>query len=198
MTSFKQDDPSIAGQVSRLKATNPKPDFIVICAAGAGAVAAVRQIANAELGIRILMGPAIDGKYWLNAVPNLSNFHAFIQASTFGDDPNPEVNDLVARFAKQYGAPPANGYPIMGYSIMQAFSVAVSRAGSTDSKKVAAELDKFNNEPLLCGPRTFTKDVHIQLTWRGLGMKVENGNMSSTGEYFSNQVPLPVDMLFKE
>jgi branched-chain amino acid transport system substrate-binding protein len=196
--SFKQDDPSIAGQVSRLKATNPKPDFIVICAAGAGAVAAVRQIANAELGIRILMGPAIDGKYWLNAVPNLSNFHAFIQASTFGDDPNPEVNDLVARFAKQYGAPPANGYPIMGYSIMQAFSVAVSRAGSTDSKKVAAELDKFNNEPLLCGPRTFTKDVHIQLTWRGLGMKVENGNMSSTGEYFSNQVPLPVDMLFKE
>ena len=195
---FKQDDPTIAGQVSRLKATNPKPDFIVICAAGPGAVSAVRQIYASGVGIHILMGPAMDGKYWLNAVPGLSDFHAFIQASTFGDDPNPAVNDLVSRFAKKYGVAPATGYPIMGYSVLQAYALAVTRAGSTDAKKVSAALDNFKNEQFLCGPRSFSKEVHIQLTWRGLGMRVENGKMSSTGEYFTNQVPLPVDMLFNE
>ena len=196
--SFKQDDPSIAAQVSRIKATNPKPSVIIICAAGPGAVSAVRQIANTDPGIPILMGPAMDGNYWLNAVPNLSNFHMFVHGSIFGDDPNPVVNDLVGRFKKKYGTGPATSYPILGYSVAQAYAIAVTRAGSTDATKVSAELDKFKDEPLLAGPRTYTKDVHIQRTWRGLEMKIENGKVSSTGQYYTTAVPVPVDMLFKE
>lgn len=196
--SFKQDDPSIAGQLSRLKAANPKPDFIVICAVGEGAVAAVRQIANADLGIPFLMGPAMDGDYWLKAIPNLSNFHLLVHGSVFGDDPNPAVNDMFARFKQKYGAGPATSYPIMGYSVAQAYAIAVTRAGSTDAKKVSAELNKFKDEPLFAGPRTFTNDIHIQLTWRALEMKVENGKMSSTGKYYTTEAPVPVDMLFKE
>jgi branched-chain amino acid transport system substrate-binding protein len=196
--SFKQDDPTISAQISRLKAANPKPNVIVICAAGPGAVSAVRQIFNSGLGIPILMGPAMDGQYWLNAVPNLTDFHMFIQASVFGDDPDPAVNDMVNRFEKKFGARPATGYPIMGYSVAQAYALAATRAGSIDAPKVAAELDKFTGEKFLCGPRTFTKDVHIQLSWRGLGAQVMNGKWASTGQYYTSQVPLPVDQLFKE
>jgi branched-chain amino acid transport system substrate-binding protein len=196
--SFKQDDPSIAAQISRIKATNPKPNVIVICAAGPGAVAAVRQLSNTDLGVPIIMGPAMDGNYWLTAVPNLSNFHMFVHGSVFGDDPNPAVNDLIDRFKKKYGTAPATSYPIMGYSVAQAYALAVTRAGTTDSAKVAAELDKFNNEQFLAGPRSYSKEVHIQLTWRALGMQVQNGKVSSTGEYYTTSVPVPVDMLFKE
>ena len=39
----------------------------------------------------------------------------------------------------------------------------IERAGTTDSDAVLAELNKFDNEPLLVGPTTFTEDLHINL-----------------------------------
>ena len=114
--SFKQDDPSIAGQfppqggqsqarLHRYLRRRPRRGF---CGA---------PDLQRDLGIPIVMGPAMDGNYWLKAVPNLSNFHLLVHGSVFGDDPNPAVNDMFARFEKKYGARPATSYPIMGYSV---------------------------------------------------------------------------------
>lgn len=196
--SFKNDDPSIATQITRLKASAVKPDFIMVCSMMPGAPAVIRQIRNAGITAPISLGFAMDGNYWLSALPKATDIWLPVHGSVLGDDPNPQVNKLVERMKTRFGTAPTTSYALMGYSLVQAYVTAVQRAGTTDSTKVAAELNKFKNEPLLIGPRTFTRDVHIQTQVRGLIMQVSNGKMASTGQYYSNTEPVPLDVLFKE
>jgi branched-chain amino acid transport system substrate-binding protein len=196
--SFKNDDPSIAAQITRLKASAKKPDFIMVCSMMPGAPSAVRQIRNAGITAPITLGFSLDGDYWLSAIPNVTGVYLPVHGSVFGDDPNPAVNELVVRMKQRFGTPPTTSYALMGYSLIQAYAKAVEKAGTTESAKVAAVLDTFKDEPLLIGPRTFTKDVHIQTKVRGLIMEVKSGKLVSTGEYYANEEPVPFEQLFKE
>lgn len=198
MNTFKNDDPSIAAQITQLKASARKPDFVMVCSMMPGAPSVVRQLRNAGIEAPITLGFSMDGDYWLKAIPNVSNVFLPVHGSVFGDDPNPAVNELIARLDKKYGAAPTTSYALMGYSLMQAYARAVERAGSTDSVKVAAQLNEFKDEPLLIGPRSFSKDVHIQTKVRGLIMEAKNGKLVSTGEYYANEKPVPFESLFKE
>ena len=57
---------------------------------------------------------------------------------------------------------------------MQALALAIKRAGSTDGTAVAAQLDKFRNEPLLLST-SFTKSLHIDTHRAGRIMEIQNG-----------------------
>jgi branched-chain amino acid transport system substrate-binding protein len=198
LDTFRNEDPSIAAQITRLKGLPKQPDAIFICTVVPGGASAIRQLRNAGVNQPILGGFGLDGAYWLDSVPNLSNFYLPVHVSVFGDDPRPEVQSLIKRFTERFGKPPATGYFAMGYSVIQAFGRAADRAGKTHGAAIAAELEKFRDEPLLIGPRTFTKDLHIQTTAQGLMMQVQNGKHSTLGYFVKNEKPVPFESLFKD
>jgi branched-chain amino acid transport system substrate-binding protein len=162
--TFKNGDSSIASQISRLRAAiqAQKIDVIMLCTYLPGGGAAIRQIRAAGIDLPIFNGSSMDGTYWLDAVPNLANFYVPVQASIYGDDPRPEIAELIARYKAKFNEAPVTQYAFPIYSILQVWAKAVEKAGTVDAAKVVAVMNAFKDEPSLLGPRTFTDKLHIQ------------------------------------
>ena len=185
-----QTDTSAAGQITRLKESDA--DFIAFTgAASAGGAPIIKQIRAAGVDIPIIGGVAVDGVYWLDAVPNLSDFYNVNYSSLHGDDPIEGVQDFWARYAERFG-PPVVGVSVTGYAIIEAWTRAVERAGTFDAKAVALELEKFDKEPLLAGDTTYTPEWHINFDTPLMITQVQNGVRSGIGRFAANKVP-PVD-----
>jgi branched-chain amino acid transport system substrate-binding protein len=174
--TFKGEDPSIASQVGRIRSANP--EAIVLAAVMPGAASAVRQIRAAGLDQPIIGAASVDGDYWLEAVPDLSNMYFDAYSSIFGDDPNEEINRLVKVHEDKTGQRLAGGSFATGYSVIEALKVAIEKAGSTDSEKVKEALDSFSDQELLVGPTTYTPEVHMPNGRPMRVMQIQNGKVS--------------------
>jgi len=194
--TFKNGDASIASQITRIKALPEEPDAIMLCSYMPGAGAAVRQIRASGINSLILNGSAVDGSYWLNAVPNLSGFIVPVQGSIYGDDPRPEVEAFNVNFEKVSGARPASTYAYPGYVLIDLWSKAVERAGTVDSDAVVAELEKMRDEPTIFGPRTFTPEIHHQNSAEMQIIEITNGKPAWIDTWTISE-PVPLDVLLK-
>ncbi len=172
----KNDDQSIASTITNIK--NANPDAIFICSYPPGAASWVRQIRAAGLDQPILSDMAMDGTYWLNAVPNLSDFYYPAVASIYGDDPNPKVNEFVKSFTEAEGETPETSYALFGAAIVEMYKEAVEKAKSTDGEAVSKQLDTFKKVPTLVGATSYTPEVHIALDRPMLIMQIQNGKPS--------------------
>ncbi len=176
------------GQVTRMKASSDA-DFVFLCAATFDGPALIKQARAAGVETPILASESMDGAFWLEAVPNLSEFYLSVYASMFGNDPDPAINDYVARYTAMHGVAPITAHSLTGYSLIEAWVIAAERAGSFDADAIRQELDKFDNEKLLIGPTTYTPDLHINL-FRGLQMmEVQNGKHAPLMRYTAERVP---------
>jgi len=191
---FKNEDASIASQISRIKALPQEPDAIMLCTMMPGAVSAIKQIRAAGINSMILNGSGVDGSYWLNAVPDLSNFFVPVQGSIYGDDPNPKVNEFNAKYKQVTGGDPSSQYVYPGYVLIDVWAKAVERAKSIDAAAVVAELEKMNGEPTLFGPRTFTNEIHHQNQGRYLIVETTAGKPKVVDEWTISE-KIPVDYL---
>jgi branched-chain amino acid transport system substrate-binding protein len=194
--SFRFTDPSIGSQITRIENLSEKPDFIVICSFPPGGATALRQIRAAGIDTPIITDSAYDGNYWLNTVPNLGKFYETVSGSVYGNDPRAIVNELCAKYQKKYGAPVISEQSLSGYLLIEMWAKAVERAGTTNSAAVVAELEKFRNEPTVLGPRTFTKDLHIERNGTWVLLEIVNGEHKSLG-LISNDTEIPTDVLFR-
>jgi len=194
--TFKNDDPSIAAQISRIKALPKEPDAIMLCTMMPGAVSAVKQIRAAGINSMILNGSGMDGSYWLSAVPDLSNFYVPVQGSIYGDDPNPEVTKFNAAYKAKTGGDPSSMYVYPGYVMIDVWAKAVERAKSIDADAVVAELEKMKNEPTLFGSRTFTSELHHQNQTKYLVADTEKGKPAIIDSWTISE-PIPLDALLK-
>ncbi len=188
---FHNDDPSIASQITRIKALPTQPDFLWICGHTPGTPAALRQIRSAGIDIPILTVDSLDGDYWIGAVPNLSDFYYMGYCSIFGDDPRPPVRNWLKDYAAKYGGRPDTCFALPGYSVVEAWARAVERAGTTETAAVVKELEKFTDEPLLAGISSFSEEIHIQLNRPIVVMQVQNGKFSAIGMYRNKMIPPP-------
>jgi branched-chain amino acid transport system substrate-binding protein len=178
--TFMQDDASIASQITRYKqlaAEKGEPDVMMLCSYIPGAVSAIRQLRGAGIDVPILGGDSMDGDYWVEGIPDLSDHYTVTFGSMYGEDPRPEVNAFFERYRKQIGVPDSS-FPLNGYSVIEALKIAVERAGSFDNDAVLAELNKFDKQPLLWGATTFTPDVHIDLVHPMAIIQIQNGKGS--------------------
>lgn len=191
--TFKNDDASIAAQITRIKALPQEPDAIMLCSYAPGGASAVRQIRASGINSTILNGSAMDGTYWLDAVPNLSNFVVPVQGSIYGDDPNPKVEAFNKAFEKKFGARPSSMYAYPGYILIDLWAKAVERAKTVEGDAVLTQLNKMNNEPTLFGPRSFSDKLHIQDRVPLLISEIRNGKPSIVDKWtISTAVPLEV------
>jgi ABC-type branched-chain amino acid transport systems, periplasmic component len=99
----------------------------------------------------ILNGSGVDGSYWLNAVPDLSNFYVPVQGSIYGDDPNPKVAEFNKKYKEVTGGDPSSQYVYPGYVLIDVWAKAVERAKTTEPRPVVAELEKMKTRPRCSG-----------------------------------------------
>lgn len=190
--TFKNDDASIASQITRIKALPEEPDVIMLCSYIPGAASAVRQIRAAGINSLILNGSAVDGSYWLDATPDLSGFVVPVQGSIYGDDPRPEVEAFNAAYEKASGSRPASQYAYPGYILIDLWAKAVERAGTLDGAAVTAELEKMKGEPTTFGTRSFSSELHHQNSAEMQIVEITNGKPAVVDSWtISEPVPLP-------
>jgi branched-chain amino acid transport system substrate-binding protein len=187
--TFLNGDASIAAQITRITSLSKKPDVIFFCSYAPGGPSAIRQMRAAGIDAAILTGESLDGDYWIGTVPDLSNFYVVNYGSKYGDDPEAGVNDFFKRFAAKYGKPADVSYGLRGYSAVQAWAKAANKAGSLAGDKVAAVLDTFDKEPLVIGPTTYTKDLHIQTTRPMSIIGVTAGKFAAVGRFTVEKYP---------
>jgi branched-chain amino acid transport system substrate-binding protein len=181
-------DTVIAAQVSRMAEQQDRSDVIMFCGAINGG-SYIRQIRAAGIDNPMITGESMDGDYWLEAVPGLSNFWNLTYGSIFGDDPDPAVNDFVARFTAMHGARPVTGHALTGYSVIEAWAKAVERAGTFDTDAVRAELDRFTDEPFLIGATTYTPEMHINLNRPMTIIRIQDGKPAAIGSFKAEKHP---------
>ncbi|RUX28343.1 ABC transporter substrate-binding protein [Mesorhizobium sp. M7A.F.Ca.US.011.01.1.1] len=194
--TFKNEDASIAAQITRIKSLPKEPDAIMLCTMMPGAVSAIKQLRAAGINSMILNGSGVDGSYWLSAVPDLTNFYVPVQGSIYGDDPNPAVLKFNATYKQKTGADPSSQYVFPGYVMVDVWAKAVERAGTADADAVVAELEKMKNEPTLFGPRTFTPELHHQNQTRYLIVETKAGKPGVVGNWTISE-PVPMEALLK-
>ncbi|RBP14006.1 amino acid/amide ABC transporter substrate-binding protein (HAAT family) [Roseiarcus fermentans] len=195
--TFKNADPSIASQITRMKGSTPAPDAIVLCSYAPGGATATKQIRAAGLDVPILAATAMDGNFWLGAVPNLSNFYYPVLGSVYGDDPDPAINEFLKKYEAKYNSSPAESHTLAGYELIQLYAAAVEKAKSTDPKAVTAAAETFKDLPTLLGPFSFTPDLHIQTKFRYTIMSVDGGKHKSV-EKWTSETPMTKAELFRK
>jgi branched-chain amino acid transport system substrate-binding protein len=160
---FKNDDPTITSQVTRLTTAvrDQGVDNVILCSYNPGGASATRQIRAAGINIPILAATGMDGLYWVNSVPGLKDFYVPDQAVVTGDA-NPEINALTKEYTEKFGKAPASQYAYPIYAWLQEWAKAVTKAGTTDGKAVVAVMETFKDEPSILGPRTYTHKWHVQ------------------------------------
>jgi branched-chain amino acid transport system substrate-binding protein len=196
--TFKNGDASIASQVTRLRTAIAagKVDAIVFCSYLPGGSSAIRQIRAAGIDLPILASSTFDGTYWLDAVPDLTNFYVPVQASVYGDDPRPEVTALIERYRQKFKDGPVTEFAFPIYSFLQLWAQAVEKAGTVDAAKVVAVLNSFHDEPSILGPRSFSPQLHIQDRSPFLIVSISN----HTGKVIDSwrvSEPIPNEVLYR-
>lgn len=194
--TFKNADPSVASQITRLANAmkTGKVEMIMLCSYTPGGPSAIRQIRAAGIELPIMTGVGMDGTFWLASVPHLKEFYVAVQASIFGD-PRPTVNALTEAFKAKYGAAPINqhAYPI--YAWLELWARAAVKTGTIDAKPVVAEMETYRRAPTSLGPRSFSKDLHIQASLPLVINQITDG----TGKVVATEeVPdIPRDVLYR-
>jgi branched-chain amino acid transport system substrate-binding protein len=194
--TFKNDDPSIASQITRLKGLATQPDAVFICSITPGGASAVRQLRAAGVDVPILANTAMVDNYWLNAVPGLKDFYLAAFMSLYGDDPRPEMNKFLADHKARWNELPVSSYAVLGYSMIEQWAYAVEKAGTTDTKPVVDVMNTFTDQPFTAGPTTFTDQLHIQVDRPWLIMKVENDSFHAV-ELYRNSFKPDMKLLFR-
>jgi branched-chain amino acid transport system substrate-binding protein len=173
--TFKNSDPSVAPQVTRIKSLDTEPDLIMLCSFPPGGAVAVKQLRDAGVNSAIISNGAMDGDYWYkDSIPDLSGMYFTASASVWGDDPSDQINDFVAKVKAESGQPQAY-FTVLGYIAVYALKTAMERADSTEGAAVRDEMDKFDKENVGGLELTFTPELHIDTQREERIIEVDKG-----------------------
>lgn len=186
--TFKQGDQSIASQINEIKSSDA--EFIWFTSYNPTMSAAIKQIRSAGVDLPILGDEDLDGDYWREAVPNLTNVFYTTYGSIYGDDSNPAINEIVERYEETTGSPPDTSLFLTGYATVEAIAEAIRRAGTTEGAALQAELEQFSNEDFLL-PTTFTPEQHISFARTLRIMEIDGDETRLVTEFAPESVPLP-------
>jgi branched-chain amino acid transport system substrate-binding protein len=160
--TFENADPSIATQITRIRGLDEEPDVIGMCSYPPGGASAVKQIRAAGIDAPIVGCVAMDGDYWVNAVPNLSDFYTTAYGSVNGDDENERANEILAD-VKAAGDAPATSHYLEGYTSVEILAEGITEAGTTNADELAATLESFDGVGVTLGEITFNETYHVPL-----------------------------------
>ncbi len=192
---YQNGDASIAAQITRIKSLPTQPDIIMNCSYIPGGASALRQIRAAGITSALAGGSSMSGTYWLDSVPNLSGHYVTEQASIYGDDPRPAVEEFNKKYEARFGERPNSQYTYPGYLVIEMWARAVEKAGTFETDAVVAAMETFRDEPFLIGTRTFTNILHHQDRAPYLIVETTNGKPAVAADFTISEA-VPLDVLF--
>src|SRR5580765_306768 len=115
-----------------------------------------------------------DGTYWNPKNPMVTDYYVDNYASSFGDDPNKAVNQLLGSLLAAKKVPYTASFALGAATIDLLAAALKKTGGSTTGSKLAAAFQSFHNQPTISGPVTFSAKLHSVTgrPWRI--MKVQN------------------------
>ncbi len=191
--SFQNNDPSVQAQIDRMRSISEPIDAIVLCSFVPGGASVIKQIRDNGIDTPILTDGAMDGNFWIDAVPNIDEVYVTAFGSVYGDDPDPKVEAFMDRFEEHYGERPATGYALPGYALIEMWALAVENAGTVETEPVVEALENLRDIETVAGPRSYSKDLHIQNKVRYLMIGWHNGEHKIEGYWTTG--PIPVEVL---
>lgn len=190
--SFQLNDQTVRPQVTRLRASGAKYDFIALCGFPPIGATAVKQIRGAGIKSPIIGTAGFDGPFWVGAVPNVSDMYATATTSLFGDDPNPKANKVVKAYKAATGKPAATSYLTYGYSMVELIKLAVEATKTTDGATIGKWLDSGKTLDLTIGPTRYpSKKCHDAFGRPMLIVQYKNGKGSTLTQIKPKKVPVP-------
>ncbi len=130
-----------------------------------------------SLGVEtpIICSWACDGTYW--NPEGLSNFYTVSYASLVGDDPAPEVNELVQALTDA-GTPPPTSSFVTGAAAIDALAAAIEQTGGTDGVTLAGVFEGFQALPTISGAVTYSPELHGVFGREYRVMQIQDGVLS--------------------
>lgn len=187
--TFQGKDPSIAVQITRLKSLTETPDFLFMCSSLPEGPIAVRQLRAAAVDLPILSDTGMSGDFWLSGLPGLKDFYVPTLMAIKEEDPREEIRNFLAAYQARWGQAPSTEFSVLGYCTIEQWSRAVEKAGSVETDAVVEQMNQFKDEPITCGPTSYTDEVHIQVSRPQLITKVEDGAFRPVGVFQNEFVP---------
>ncbi|QTD46017.1 ABC transporter substrate-binding protein [Ottowia testudinis] len=194
--TLKTGDTSVEAQMAKIAKLPAPPDAIMFCGWAPSAplvMNGLRKIGNKSI---VLGGSAMDGSAWLKDSPGVEKLFFPVQASVHADDPGNGVREFNVKYARKYGAPPANTYVFPGYILIELWAQAVQAAQSVEADKVKYQLETMRNIRTLVGNRSFSPQIHIQNQALLRILEAKDGKMNIVDQWMLSQ-PLAVQPLLK-
>jgi branched-chain amino acid transport system substrate-binding protein len=154
-TSFKKDIGPVISKVAGEQA-----DVISFVTAFGELPQFVGGIRSAGNTTPIINSWGGDGTYWNPKSPQVTDYYVDNYASSFGDDPVPAVNKLLAALLAAKQVPYTASF-VLGAATIDILAKALKLdGGSTNGNKLASTIEGFKNVATISGPITYTKAVH--------------------------------------
>jgi branched-chain amino acid transport system substrate-binding protein len=179
--SFTEGDGTINNVVSSVN--DSQADTIAICATTQQDLPAFVSGVRGGGNDTPIIGPwSIDGAFWLPKNPKVANnIYVITYASVYGDDPDPQVRNLIAEL-KKAGTPPATGGFVTGAAAVDGIVEAIrENNGSTDGTKLAETTEGFSGLDTVSGSVSFSPEFHTAFGREYRVIEIKNGKPRFTG-----------------
>ncbi|MBS1182752.1 MAG: extracellular ligand-binding receptor [Proteobacteria bacterium] len=159
--TYKTDDKSFAAQITKIKASAQKPDFIYVAATPDTIGLIVRQIRQAGLKQPIVGGDGYDTPLLLEVAGAAANnvyytTHSFITETSTG-----AIKTFYDAYKTAYGTAPENAFAALGYDAAMLVADAIKRAGSDDPAKITTALAETKDLPGIAGAISYAAGSRI-------------------------------------
>jgi branched-chain amino acid transport system substrate-binding protein len=153
---FKNEDASIASQVSQLKKSDA--DAVMVCSYPPGGAAAIKQIRAAGIDLPIMAAGTFDGTYWLKGISNTEDIYVALNGSAY-DPPDRASAKLFKKLESAGVETDVSSVLLSAYAAGQLMIEAIEETGSLDGNALADALEAKPHQTVI-GKIAYTKDDH--------------------------------------
>jgi branched-chain amino acid transport system substrate-binding protein len=153
---FKNEDESVATQVSELKGSDA--DSVVLCSYPPGGAAAIKQIRAAGIDVPILGPSAFDGTFWIKGIPNTNGIYATSNGSVY-DPPDPATGRLLNKLTRAGVDTDISTNLLASYAAGQLIIGAIEKTGTLEGNALADVLEEKPHKTII-GTIKYTPEDH--------------------------------------
>ncbi len=154
---FKNEDASVASQVSQLKKSDA--DAVMMCSYPPGGAAAIKQIRAAGIDLPIMAAGTFDGVYWLEGISNTEDIYVPLNGSAY-DPPDRASANLFKKLERAGAETDVSSVLLSAYAAGQLITKAIEETGSIDGNVLADALEARPHQTVI-GKIDYTKDSHF-------------------------------------
>ena len=157
--AYSQQDVDFRGQLTKIKNASPDAIYVPGYYTQVGAIA--RQAKELSITVPLLGGDGWDSDKLYEIGGDTVNGHYFTNHYSIEEE-RPEVQAFVEAYREKYSGKSPDAMAILGYDAMKLMADAISRAGSTDGKKIRDALAATKNFPGASGTITIDENRNAQ------------------------------------